>query len=268
MLRSSNPALREGVFTRFENVDLSPTELRPRTMTIGGTVNCTFILLGLCAAAAVMSWGWLMPDLTAIKAGSAVKMPVGLIGATLGSTILGLVLSLVIGFKPTTAPWLAPVYALTQGVFVGSISATTAAFYPQGQGLVLLAAVLTFGILASLLAVYRTGLIKPSENFKLGVAAATGGVCLLMLGWMVIRLIFPQTPGLMQLGWLGIAISGAMVVLASLNLVMDFDFIEEGAANGAPKHMEWYAAFGLLVTLVWLYIELLRLLKMLAANRE
>lgn len=272
MLRSANPALREGVFTNFENYNLGRSgtiELKPRTMTIGGTVNATFILLGLCLAFAVLTWGLLKPDLAAFKAGSTVKPNMTVFyGSTFGAMIVGLLLALAIGFKPKLAPWLAPVYAIVQGVMVGAMSVLTAVMWPDGAGLVLMAATLTFGILFALLAVYRTGLIKPSENFKLGVAAATGGVMLLMLGWMVIRMIFPSTPGLAQLGWMGVGISGFLVVLASVNLVMDFDFIEEGAKANAPKYMEWYGAFGLLVTLIWLYIELLRLLKLIAAQRQ
>jgi uncharacterized YccA/Bax inhibitor family protein len=122
---------------------------------------------------------------------------------------------------------------------------------------------LTCGILFALLAAYSTGLIKPSENFKLGIFAATAGVALFYLGTWVLSMFGIQVPGIFGNGWIGIAFSGFVVVLAALNLVLDFDFIENGCAGGAPKHMEWYAAFGLLVTLVWLYLEILRLLSKL-----
>jgi uncharacterized YccA/Bax inhibitor family protein len=275
MLRSSNPALREGVFTQFKNHDLprggiggETITLQPRTMTIAGTVNATFILLGLCCAFAVLSWGMLRPALVAVQQGAAAKPGPMVLIATFGAMIVGLILAIAIGFKPKLAPWLAPLYAIVQGVLVGAISVMTAVMWPNGAGLVLMAAILTFGILFTLLAIYRTGLIKPSENFKLGLSAATGGVFLLLMGWMVIRMIFPSTPGMEQLGWIGVGISGFVVVLASMNLVMDFDFIEEGAKANAPKYMEWYAAFGLMVTLIWLYLELLRLLRLISAQRN
>lgn len=268
MFRTSNPAMRPEAFTGFENFGLrSDGTVAAKTMTVQGTAACTAVLLGLCAATAVGVWGWLAPAMDALKSGGG--MPAGGWGVLFGGCIGALVLGLIIGFKPKTAPYLAPVHALFEGAFVGGLSVMTAYLYPAGAGIVLMAGLLTFGILASLLLAYVSGIAKPSENFKLGVCAATGGVCLLMLVFFLGRMFLPSyVPSFEQMGWLGIAISGFLVVLASANLVLDFDFIEEGAKAGAPKHMEWYGAFGLLVTLVWLYVELLRLLRLIAASRE
>ena len=134
-------------------------------------------------------------------------------------------------------------------------------------GIVLQAVALTFGTLAVLLVVYKSGAIKATENFKLGVVAATGAVCLVYIVTFVLRAFGVQVSFMHDAGWLGIGISMVVVTIAALNLVLDFDFIEQGAAKGAPKYMEWYGAFGLLVTLVWLYLEILRLLSKLNSRR-
>ena len=178
-----------------------------------------------------------------------------------GGFIGAFVIALIICFKKTLAPTLGPVYAALEGLALGAISAFFDRMYP---GIVIQAVALTFGILFALLAVYRTGLIKPSENFKLGVAAATGGVMIFYLVSFLLRMFMGvEIPLIHGTGMLGIGFSCFVVVLASVNLVLDFDFIENGVEQGAPKYMEWYAAFGLIVTLAWLYIEILRLLSKL-----
>jgi len=150
-----------------------------------------------------------------------------------------------------------------EGLFLGGISALMEARFP---GIVLQAVGLTFGTLAALLFAYRSGLIRATENFKLGVVAATGGICLLYLANIVMGFFGHSIGFIHESGWMGIGFSAVVVVVAALNLVLDFDFIEEGAAQGAPKYMEWYAAFGLMVTLVWLYLEMLRLLSKLQSK--
>jgi uncharacterized YccA/Bax inhibitor family protein len=178
----------------------------------------------------------------------------------IGGAIGGLVLALVTVFKKEWSPVTAPMYALVEGFFLGAISAVFEARFP---GIVFQAVLLTFGTLFALLVAYRSGLIKVTENFKLGVVAATGGIALLYLASFVLSFFNINVPVIHEASWLGIAFSLFVVVVAALNLVLDFDFIENGAAARAPKYMEWYGAFGLMVTLVWLYVEFLRLLSKL-----
>ena len=175
----------------------------------------------------------------------------------MGGAIGGLVLALITVFKKEWSPVTAPMYALVEGLFLGAISAVFNAKFP---GIVFQAVLLTFGTLFALLFAYRSGLIKATENFKLGVIAATGGIALLYLASFVLGFFNINVPVIHDSGWLGIAFSLFVVVVAALNLVLDFDFIETGVAQRAPKYMEWYGAFGLMVTLVWLYVEFLRLL--------
>ena len=163
-------------------------------------------------------------------------------------------------FKKEWAGVTAPIYALLQGLLVGGLSA----FYERAiPGIVIQAVGLTFGTLACLLMAYKSGLIKATENFKLGVVAATGGIALLYLVSFAMSFFGKPIGFIHEGGLFGILFSGFVVVIAALNLVLDFDFIEAGAENGAPKYMEWYGAFGLIVTLIWLYLEILRLLSKL-----
>ena len=180
-----------------------------------------------------------------------------------GGLIVGAIVALVLVFKKTWAPALAPAYAILEGLFLGGISAFYQARFP---GIAVQAVALTFGTLFALLGAYQTGLIRPSENFKLGIFAATGGIALVYLVSMVLGFFGIQIPGIFGNGIIGIGFSIVVVIIAALNLVLDFDFIEQGAAVGAPKYLEWYAAFGLMVTLVWLYLEILRLLASCAAG--
>jgi len=178
-------------------------------------------------------------------------------GLLLVGVVGGLVVAMITIFRKTAAPYTAPVYALLQGLALGGISATLEVRFP---GIVIQAVALTFGTLVCLLAAYRSGLIRATENFKLGVVAATGGIFLLYLVSFVMGFFGRPIGFIHNSGTAGILFSGFVVVIAALNLVLDFDFIESGAEQGAPKYMEWYGAFGLLVTLLWLYLEILRLL--------
>ena len=245
MIRSGNPALKESTF-----LDLGSGAIvrgGNDVMTLNGTVNKTGLLLLLCVLTAAFAW-------------SQVSTPTGIVGAgpyIWGGLIGGLVLALVTIFKKEWAPVSAPLYALVEGFFLGAISAMYNHLY---EGIVMQAVLLTFGTLFALLFVYRTGLIKATENFKLGVAAATGGIFLVYLASMVLGFFDIQIPLIHESGMIGIGFSLFVVVIAALNLVLDFDFIETGVEQGAPKYAEWVGAFGLMVTLVWLYLEFLRLL--------
>jgi uncharacterized YccA/Bax inhibitor family protein len=169
----------------------------------------------------------------------------------------GLVVGLITVFKKEWSPITAPLYCVLEGLFLGIISAIFEQMFP---GIVFQAVSLTFGTLASLLLAYKTGLIKATENFKLGVTAATGGIMMIYLINFVMSFFGSGIPYIHESGTFGILFSLFVVVIAALNLVLDFDFIENGVEQKAPKYMEWYAAFGLLVTLIWLYLEILRLL--------
>lgn len=250
-MRSGNPALKDSTF-----LDLGTgAVVRGDTgaMTLNGTVNKTAFLLVLTLAGALYTW-----NLFFASGGTANMMPY-----VLGGAIGGLVVAMVTIFKKTWSPITAPLYAGLEGVFIGAISAM---FEQRFPGIVMQAVGLTFGTLAALLMAYRSGLIKATENFKLGVFAATGGIFLLYMANIVMGFFGTSIPFIHESGALGIAFSAFVVVIAALNLVLDFDFIETGVEQGAPKYMEWYAAFGLLVTLIWLYLEMLRLLSKLQSR--
>jgi uncharacterized YccA/Bax inhibitor family protein len=239
MIRSANPALNDNTFTR----NLSyPEESR---MTLMGAVNKTAILLCVLVLAASITWKMVLTG----ESGAGIFI--------WGGAIAGFIVAVVTIFKKNWAPFTAPLYAALKGLFIGGISAYFAALY---EGIVMQAAGLTFGILFALLAAYKSGLIKATENFKLGVCAATGGIALFYLMSIVLGLFGVNMTFLHDSSPLSIGISVFIVIIASLNLVLDFDFIENGVEAGAPKYMEWFAAFGLMVTLIWLYIEILHLL--------
>jgi uncharacterized YccA/Bax inhibitor family protein len=238
-MRSGNPVLKDSTF-EIPNVT-------GERMTLGGTVNKTAMLLALTLITAVYTWGVYQET----------RNPASVQGLMLIGAIGGLVVALVTVFRAQSAPYTAPIYALLEGLFLGGVSAI---FEARFQGIVIQAVALTFGTLFCLLAAYRSGLIKATENFKLGVVAATGGIALLYLVNIVLAMFGHPIGFIHESGTAGILFSGFVVVIAALNLVLDFDFIERGAEQGAPKYMEWYGAFGLLVTLIWLYLEILRLL--------
>lgn len=250
-MRSGNPALKASAFLDTGTGSLSAT--RDGAMTLNGTVNRTALLLILALIGAMFSW-----NLYASSGGTANLGPYVLVGA-LG----GFVVAMATIFRKTWAPFTAPLYAVLEGVFIGAISAVFEQRYP---GLVIQAVGLTFGTLAAMLLAYRSGLVKPTEHFKLGVVAATGGIAIVYLVNIAMGFFGQSLPFIQSNSWVGIAFSGLVVVIAALNLVLDFDMIEQGVSQGAPKYMEWYGAFALLVTLVWLYLEILRLLSKLQSR--
>jgi uncharacterized YccA/Bax inhibitor family protein len=245
MMRTANPALNDKTF-RGLGYAADASDM----MTIQGTVNKTGILLLFLFLTA--GWTWNSFFETGNPAAIAPLTMVGAFG--------GFIVAMVTVFKKTWAPITAPLYAALEGLFLGGISAVFEARFP---GIVIQAVALTFGTLFSLLLAYKSGVIKPTENFKLGIVAATGGIGLIYFVTIILGFFGIQMPFIHDSGILGIGFSLFVVVIAALNLVLDFDFIENGAEAGIPKYMEWYAAFGLLVTLVWLYIEILRLLSKL-----
>jgi len=246
LLRSGNPALNSKAFENF-------TVTQGNTMTLQGTVNKTIISLmilvvcgGFTYYSANTSWVW-----------------PGIIG--------GFIVALVTVFKKEWSPITVPIYAVLEGLALGGIShiyanlgfmsqvdPVTGVVSQQPNNIVSTAILLTVGIFFSLLFAYKSRIIKVTQNFRLGIFAATGGIAIMyIVSWIVggLEILSPTNGGLMSIG-----ISLFIVVIASLNLVMDFDYIEEASEKGVPKYMEWYGAFGLLVTLVWLYLEILRLL--------
>ena len=254
-MRSGNPALKESTFLDLGSGTLVQGDAG--AMTLNGTVNKTAILLVLTLVGAMFTWAQ-------FSAAMAAGNPGAVMPYVWGGAIGGFVVALVTIFKKEWAAFTAPLYAVLEGLFLGAVSAMFELRFP---GIVMQAVGLTFGTLAALLLAYRSGLIKATENFKLGVVAATGGIALLYLVNIGMRLFGFQGMGFIHEGsTIGILFSVGVVIVAALNLVLDFDFIEQGVEHGAPKYMEWYAAFGLLVTLVWLYLELLRLLSKLQSR--
>ena len=251
--RTANPALNKKTFADFNRAEGS------QVMTLAGTVNKIAILLLLVLAGAIYTWKLAF---TAIETDS-LNASRAILPWMIGGGIGGFIVALITIFKRTAAPITAPIYAILEGLFLGGISAFMEYQYP---GIVINAVALTFGILFALLMAYRSKLIKPTENFKLGVFAATGGVAMLYFFSFILRMFGIEIAYLHNSSLLSIGISVVIIIIASLNLVLDFDFIEQGAASSAPKFMEWYAAFGLIVTLVWLYLEILRLLSKLASR--
>ena len=239
-LRSGNPALNKNSFKNLTVNKSTGPILRDELMTIKGTVDKTAISLLLMIASGYYTFS---------------EQIVSLI---LPGALIGFIIAIFTIFRKQYAPLTVPLYALSQGLFLGGISFMYAQMI---EGIVYNAILLTVTILLSLLLAYRSGIIKPTENFKLGIFAATGGILLFYIISIIASFfgtgfsVLDPTNGSMT----SILVSLFVVIIASLNLVLDFDFIEEASENGAPKYMEWYGAFGLLVTLVWLYLEILRL---------
>ncbi len=248
-MRSGNPALTASTFDSFRSLPADPAGV----MTLQGTVHKSVLLLLIVFAAGAFTW-------MQTAANPAAAMP-----WVIGGALTGLVLALVTVFKKHWSPITAPLYALAEGLFVGAISARYNAVF---DGIVLQAVLLTLGVFCALLGAYTFRLIKATENFRLGVFAATAGILLVYLLTWVLGFFGIQIPYIHGSGPVGIGFSVFVVIIAALNLVLDFDFIEQGSESGAPKYMEWYASFGLLVTLIWLYLEILRLLAKIASRRE
>jgi uncharacterized YccA/Bax inhibitor family protein len=246
MMRTSNPALNEKIFQ-------GEHAITGDVMTLQGTVNKTGVLLICVIATAAWTWNLFLHSRT-----PETVMPLALLGG-----IGGLIFALITIFKKTWAGITAPIYALLEGLVLGSVSAMLELRYP---GIAIQAVSLTFGTLVVLLLAYRSGLIPVTEKFRMGIVAATGGIALFYVLQIVLGFFGVHFTAVNGSGVIGIGFSVFVVIIASLNLVLDFDFIESGVRMGAPKYMEWYSAFGLMVTLIWLYFEILRLLSKLRSR--
>lgn len=252
---SSNPALKKA----FESVGYAQTGTE--VMSLKGTINKSLLSLLLILLAASYTWSLFANGSPSVN----MLMMVGGIG--------GFVVAIVTVFKKEWAPFTVPVYAVLEGLFLGGISAFFATYTSGGaeegvvsSQIVVKAVTLTFGVFFAMLFAYRSGMIQATPKFTKGIIAATGGIAIayilmMVLGWFGIDLGFFYGNSLLSIG-----ISLFVVVIAALNLILDFDFIEKGAQMGLPKYMEWYGAFGLMVTLIWLYIEILRLLAKLSSR--
>ena len=246
--RSGNPTLNDATFKN------AGTDSLGQTMTLQGTVNKTGILLALVILGASYTW-----NLFFQTGNPAAVMPLAI-----GGAIGGLIFAIITIFKKSWASITAPIYAGLEGLFLGGISAIFEAQYP---GIVIQATGLTLGTLASLLLLYKLGIIKPTENFRLMIVSATMGIGIVYLISLIMNMFGSSGIGFIHSnGIFGIGFSLFVVAIAALNLVLDFDFIEQGSELGAPKYMEWFGAFSLMVTLIWLYLEMLRLLAKLRSR--
>jgi uncharacterized YccA/Bax inhibitor family protein len=239
-MQSSNPALITNPFSGFRAVPLTDS------MTIRGTVSKTAILLLLVILPAAWTWRMLLQGNVAAVQGWMV-----------GGVIAGLIFSLITIFKSEWSAITAPLYAVSEGLFLGGISGVFEGSYP---GIVVRAVSLSMATLFCMLVAYQTGVIKATDKFKMGVVAATGGIALVYLVTIVLGFFGVNVGFVTGNGLFGILFSVFVVAIAALNFIIDFDFIEQGARRGAPKYMEWYGAFALMVTLIWLYLEMLRLI--------
>ena len=247
-LKTSNPALGDKTFQNLARTQYGgyPGEQTAR-MTLNGTVNKTGILLVLAIASAAWTWHLF------IQSESSAAVVPWMFGGLIG----GFIFAMVTIFKKDWAPVTAPAYALLEGLALGGISA----YYEQLHPSIAIQAVgLTFATLFTLLTAYRLGLIPVTQKFRLGIVAATGGIAVFYLVEMVLGMFGIHFTSINGSGAIGIGFSLIVVVVAALNLVLNFDVIERGVQYGAPKYMEWYGAFGIMVTLVWLYLEILNLL--------
>jgi uncharacterized YccA/Bax inhibitor family protein len=247
-MATANPAMNEAVYLRAGRADTSAA-----VMTLQGTVLKTALLVAILLLTAEFTWSQAKAGNSAIAYGLLIAGAIG-----------GAIMALITIFIPKVSPFTSPIYAALEGLVLGAISAVFEASYP---GIAIQAVGLTIGVLAIMLFVYGTGIIRATEKFKIGVVAATGAICLVYLVSMVMSLFGAGIPYIHDSGPIGIGFSVVVVVIAALNLILDFDFIEQGVRYQAPKYMEWYGGFSLLVTLVWMYVEILRLLAKLRDNR-
>jgi len=239
LFKTSNPALNENTFD-------GRVAIAGEAMTLQGTVNKTGVLLLCVVITAAWTWGI-----------AHSQTPEAALPWMMGGLVGGLVFALVTIFKKEWSPITAPVYALCEGLVLGGISALLERTYP---GIAIQAMGLTFGVTAVMLMLYRTGVLRATPKFTVGVVAATGGIFVVYMVDLVLGIFGRHVPLLNSSGPLGIGVSAVIVIIAALNLILDFDFVETGVHARAPKYMEWYGAFGIMVTLVWMYIEILRLL--------
>lgn len=264
MMRSSNPFLKNNSFAL-------PTTQPHERMSLEGVANRTgmllIVVLFFAAMTWMITWGEIEANYDAVNSG--LEPTAG--GWTMLFLVVGgvasLIVALIIWFKrPENPQMLMFTYAAFEGMLLGSFSAIAELMVP---GVAIQAVGLTFGIFLTMLGIYRMGLIHPSKNFYIAISSAMGAIFLIYFVSFVLWMVpgAPQVPFIHGSGWIGIGFSLFVIVIAALSFVMDFDFIEKGVENGAPKKMEWWAAFGLLVTLVWLYVEIIRLLLKLAARK-
>lgn len=257
LFESGNPTLSEKIFKR------SATDVSTDVMTVRGTITKFGFLFLMVLAGAAFTWNKYYDQVLIQTASQSVMtyLWVGIFG--------GLACALAISFKPTWAPFLAPAYGILEGLFIGALSAiVNDAFAEKYPGLVMQAVGLTFGVALAMFLLYNFRIIKATEKFKSVIISATMGIALFYLISMVLRWFGVNMPFMYDSSLLGIGISLFVVAIAALNLILDFDMIEKGADTGAPKFMEWYGAFGLLVTMVWLYLEILKLLMRFAGRRD
>jgi uncharacterized YccA/Bax inhibitor family protein len=253
IFRSGNPTLTQKMFDKSMHIEAN----MQGTMSVRGAINKFGFLMIMVIAGAAYNWHMFEQGQNNMV---TTLMITGIIG--------GLITALAISFKPNWAGYLAPLYGLLEGLFIGGISAIlNAAFAKQYPGLIMQAVGLTFGVAIAMFLLYNFRIIKATEKFKSVIIASTLGIGVFYLLTMVFRLFGVNMPFMYDSSWLSIGISLFVVAIAALNLILDFDMIEKGAEQGAPKFMEWYGAFALLVTLVWLYMEILRLLSKLANNK-
>jgi len=251
LFESGNPTLSQKIFNR------SITQDEAGTMSVRGTINKFGFLLFMVLAGAAYTWYLYYNNQQQTM---MTLMWVGIIG--------GLISVIAISFKPTLAPYLSPAYGILEGFFLGAISAIlNHAFSEKYPGLVLQAVGLTFGVAIAMFLLYNFRIIKATERFKSVIFAATAGIAVFYLITLVLRLFHINIPFMYDSSMFGIGLSLFIVAIAALNLIIDFDMIEKGQDMGAPKFMEWYGAFGLLVTMVWLYVEILRLLSRFAGRK-
>lgn len=249
LFKAGNPAFNEKTISNI------PYEAGQEVMTAGGAMKKFGLMLVMLLGAASFTW-------------AAYYQGANVMPWAMGASIGGLIVAVIIIFKKTWAPYLSLGYALLQGLFLGAISAIFEdAFREQYPGIVMQAVMLTFGVAVSMFILYYFRIIKATATFKKVVIGATMGIALFYLVAMVMNLFGTQMPYLHSNGLIGIGISVFVVAVAAMNLILDFDLMEQGAAQGAPKYFEWYCAFGLMVTIVWLYLEILRLLSKLASRR-
>jgi uncharacterized YccA/Bax inhibitor family protein len=249
IFNSSNPTLNESIFQKSLPID------QTEVMTERGTLNKFGFLFVLVLASASFTW-------------SAFYQGKNVLPWVIGAAIIGFILALVTSFVPKYAPYTSPPYALVQGVFLGGISSVfNYAFAEKAPGIVMQAVALTFGVVIAMFLLYRFRIIKVTEQFKMGVVMATLGIGLFYLIAIVLQMFGIPMVLIHEGTTLGIVFSLFVVAIAALNLILNFDMIEKGVAMGAPKYMEWYGAFGLLVTIIWLYLEMLRLLSKFAGRK-
>lgn len=260
-MRTSNPVLGDSIFNKHAHTaPLSDSGL----MTIEGTVAKSGFLLAICTLSALGIWfATIATSTQVLPNGQVVPNQAIAYPAMIAGCIGGLIMALVTMFKKNLAAFTGTLYVVFEGLVIGGLSAIAEAYYP---GIALQAGLLTFGTLFTMLTAYRTGVIQVTDRLRSIIVAATGGIMLVYLASFIIGLFGGGIPFIHEGGVIGIGFSLIVVGVAAFNLLLDFDFIERGSKRGAPKHMEWYAAFGLMVTLIWLYIEILRLLMKLQSR--